>query len=104
MQKFTDKSMFKMTEKEMQIDCYALELNTEYLINKVQEGFRKWEDNNNKYLIHKSAKSCCNYQVTYIWKKDGKPAGHREANNLKEAAKELDQLLGHTQFDYIPVD
>lgn len=98
---FSQKDWLSMTDKEMAIAGYADELSLKYLQDVIKNNKLplRFEDKNNIYVLHKSPRKTCKYQITYIWKKTGKPAGHIEVNNFNQAGRKLKSyLMNRSEF------
>jgi hypothetical protein len=95
MNKFSDKNFMEMTEQEMYFAGYAAELSLKYIEEQIKRvRGAKFENDKDVIYFHPCVKDSDPYQVTYFWKKDGKPSGDIICGNIEEAAEEIYNMIG----------
>jgi hypothetical protein len=95
MDNFTNKDFLAMTEEEMKLAGYAAELSLKYVEEQIKcARGAKFENDKDIIYFHPCAKDSDPYQVTYFWKKDGKPSGDIICSNIEHAAEEIYNMIG----------
>lgn len=102
MKDFSNKNIFDMTDKELEIDSLADNLTLKFIRNQIENARAvQFENYRDIIIFHPCVKDKEPYQVTYIWKKDNKPSGDILCSSLDHVAREIFSFL-HNVKEYIP--